>query len=174
MWNSSGTSHVFGVMESSRDEDAYQRHRTDHNAPRRLTAQTEFSLSQESLNTLNSMHGQQDEPERTELQLIRIQKPLLLPTVEPNLPSSTEGQERKSNNDSGNTIMEVNNLFSRPHGLFNLKTTPPTSNEDHIKFKNRGVSSNPKVSEITLLTYYFQKNDVSDVDRDTALSNSAF
>ncbi|OMJ18863.1 hypothetical protein AYI70_g5088 [Smittium culicis] len=76
-------------------------------------------------------------PERTELQLVRIQKPLLLPTVEPNLPSSAEGQERKSNNDSGNSIMEVNNLFSRPHGLVNLKTTPPTSNEDHIKFKNR-------------------------------------
>ncbi|OMJ27348.1 hypothetical protein AYI69_g3218 [Smittium culicis] len=201
---SGGTSHVFGVMESRRGKEAYKSQKTAHNlyALRLrnvvgrsvlLFSDKNTTLAYEGRGLIQLVPRYEDiRPERTELKLVRIQQPLLLPTVEPNLSSSTEGQTRTSNNDSGNANVKVRYLVLRPHGHVNLKPTPPTRKDDHNRSKKRkfygldkqsleldiitisGVNSKPKVSKITPLNVSFQTNDESGVDPDTALSNSNF
>ncbi|OMJ07158.1 hypothetical protein AYI70_g12379 [Smittium culicis] len=162
MGNSSGTSHVFVVMESSRGEDAHQRQRTAHSIL--CTHDEEFGcllgvivliqydhasiykevwrnffhrIAQYRRKNMGSLPENQHEAS-SYIRFLGTQSSGCSEKIN-RTDRITEGQTKTSNNDSFNANVEVSDLVSRPHGPVNLTTTPPDSNDDYTRSKKRKV-----------------------------------
>ncbi|OMJ29139.1 hypothetical protein AYI69_g1365 [Smittium culicis] len=101
-------------------------------APSRLTAQTEWSLSQKTLEALNTQYGRHNVDLLASQQfrkLIQVQQLLLLPTQESDISGGSEITQRTNVNDTGYTDLEVNHLVSRSIGTVNISANHIQSND---------------------------------------------
>ncbi|OMJ22788.1 hypothetical protein AYI70_g2650 [Smittium culicis] len=87
-----------------------------------------------------------EQEECTGVQLVRVQQPIQLPTMEPDIPSSAESPRRTIKNNSFDTNVEVCHLVSGPIGPINLAAGPSASNDDHTGSKKRKVAAFRKQS----------------------------
>ncbi|OLY79235.1 hypothetical protein AYI68_g6695 [Smittium mucronatum] len=131
-------------------------------------------------------------PERTSLKLVRMDQPILLPTLELDIPGGSKTAQGADNNDFSHPNVEVCIMFPQPNSTVNITSDNTTSNNGNSRPRKRkfpalkqqdrklmawrvsGVFSKLKVSEIMPLTVSFQTNDVLNFDPDTVLSISAF
>ncbi|PVU90200.1 hypothetical protein BB561_004979 [Smittium simulii] len=95
------------------------------NAPSRLIAQTEFSLSTETFKKLEKIFGPHDVDLFATMQ---SQKPIMLLTMESDTANTTKGITKEDNNDNNNSDVEVGNL------VFGS-----TKNQDSIAYTNTEI-----------------------------------
>ncbi|OMJ27481.1 hypothetical protein AYI69_g3077, partial [Smittium culicis] len=78
-------------------------------------------------------------PERAAIQLVELEEPLLLPTLEPDFTGSPEGETRADYDDSNYASMDISNLVPGHANTIDLPTTNSTSNRGGPRPKKRKV-----------------------------------
>ncbi|PVU93177.1 hypothetical protein BB561_003433 [Smittium simulii] len=95
-------------------------------APTRLTAQAEWFLLRRVFEELSKWFGLHNGPRAIRINALSLMVPLgkslMLPTLELNPASTTEGETKKDKTDSGNTLVEVRNVVTGSNSTDN-KTT---------------------------------------------------
>ncbi|OMJ13750.1 hypothetical protein AYI70_g8317 [Smittium culicis] len=81
-------------------------------------------------------------PERAAVQLGRLEKPLLLPAMEPDCTDSPEDETRADNNDYNYTRMDVGDLVSGHVSTIDFTATNSTSNRGGPQLEKRKVPAN--------------------------------
>ncbi|PVU91960.1 hypothetical protein BB561_004095 [Smittium simulii] len=75
------------------------------------------------------------------LQLVELEQPVLLPTMEPDIPGSPESAPRTSDYYSDNASMENSNVVSGPTEIISCPATAPTGNDGHTRPQKRKISA---------------------------------
>ncbi|PVU92343.1 hypothetical protein BB561_003884 [Smittium simulii] len=114
-------------------------------APSRLTAQTEWSMSDQAFLKITELYG----PHNVDLFASRTNTKLThyyswFPdsrAVEPDIPGSPESALRTSDNYFSNTAMENSNLVSGSTGIISCSATASTGNDGHTRPQKRKIST---------------------------------
>ncbi|OMJ07716.1 hypothetical protein AYI69_g11349 [Smittium culicis] len=78
-------------------------------------------------------------PERAAIQLVELEEPVLLPTLEPDFTGSPEGETRADYDDSNYACMDISDLVSGHTNAIDLPTTNSTSNRGGPRPEKRKV-----------------------------------
>ncbi|OMJ23423.1 hypothetical protein AYI69_g4994 [Smittium culicis] len=118
-------------------------------ATSRLTAQTEWSLSQETFESLNSIHGPHDLVHRkpssgTELisvQMDGVQQPLCMPDLESDSANRAEGAQETNNDDFSYANVEISHMVPGSDVPLCAPAYNTASNNSSARSQKRKVSS---------------------------------
>ncbi|PVU90869.1 hypothetical protein BB561_004670 [Smittium simulii] len=91
---------------------------------------------------LQLVSGQQSRrSELSDIQLVEVDQPLLLPPMEPGIPCSPESAPRASDDYFNHTSMENSNLVSGSTGIISCSATASTGNDGHTRPQKRKISA---------------------------------
>ncbi|PVU91551.1 hypothetical protein BB561_004345 [Smittium simulii] len=101
-----------------------------------------FLPEQEGGHILQLVLGPQSRrTECTDTQLVRVEQPILLPTLKLNLSGNSESTQGENNHDAGYSDVEISNMVSGSSGSLGVPTAITSSNNDYSRPQKRKVSA---------------------------------